>query len=265
MAVVQLYKRNYLAGTNATLKNGTGGGAPAISEDPAWPMSNLLLADRYSYWKINVADENPGIAVDFDIGFAGSFDSAGYSMMRANGATKVLPTLEVFSDTVYPMTLPVSRAFFDPASKNNDMIDFGSVTARYWSFSFSSIEQFSCNLWLVEHVSTFNLLEYGERTLNRIRKVKRELRTAAGGYFAFVPGQTLGSAPVATEIDWPNSPGSIRDTLRDQILDRDTRFMIRLRDDSLIEATLKDGALDWERRFDAPESVDLRLVLQEHP
>ena len=267
MAIVKIYKRNYLAGTSATLKNGTGGGAPAISEDPDWPMSNLLVADRYSYWKINLADENPGIPVDFDIGFAGSFDAAGFSMMRAHGSTKALPTLEVFSDTVYPMTSPVSRALFDLPNfpTNNGLQEFSTVVARYWSFSFTSIEQFSCNVWLVAHGDIYALLDYGEGTINRIRKIKRELRTAAGGYSAFVPGQSLGSSAVGTEIAWPNTPALHRDALRDAVTDLDTRFMVALSDGRLIEATLKDGAFQWLRRFDAPALYDMQPAFQEHP
>lgn len=58
---------NYILSTGVVLKNGTGGGAPALQEDAAYPMSNLLKVDRYSVWATGPTAPNP-MLVHIDLG-----------------------------------------------------------------------------------------------------------------------------------------------------------------------------------------------------
>jgi hypothetical protein len=58
---------NYILSTGVVLKNGTGGGAPALLQDAAYPMSNLLKVDRYTVWASGTSAPNPTL-VHIDLG-----------------------------------------------------------------------------------------------------------------------------------------------------------------------------------------------------
>lgn len=55
MANALIYTRNAIANAGVSLKNGTGGGAPALEQNADWPMSHLLIADRETYWRTSAA------------------------------------------------------------------------------------------------------------------------------------------------------------------------------------------------------------------
>jgi hypothetical protein len=58
---------NYLLSSGVTIKNGTGGGAPALQENAAYPMSNLLKVDRHTVWATGISAPNPTL-VHIDLG-----------------------------------------------------------------------------------------------------------------------------------------------------------------------------------------------------
>ena len=71
----------------AVLKNGTGGGAPALVQDAAFPMSNLLLNDRKVLWSSGVL-AGSSVTVDIVLGGASTVSAISVHGLRiSNGGS----------------------------------------------------------------------------------------------------------------------------------------------------------------------------------
>src|SRR4051812_43769928 len=57
---------NLLTQAATLLKNGTGGGAPALIETAPYTMAQLLNGDRYSFWKSSILT---GPSTEYDVDF----------------------------------------------------------------------------------------------------------------------------------------------------------------------------------------------------
>jgi hypothetical protein len=128
---------NLLMQPGVVLKNGTGGGAPALIETAPYVMANLLFDDRYTLWKTSVlaAATYP---VDFDLGSAKSVSAAaamGYRTALGTG-----PTIDIqYTNTAYPAgpwtsTTPNTIANL-VLNLRDDALEFGSISARWWRFN----------------------------------------------------------------------------------------------------------------------------------
>lgn len=82
--------------TSATLKNGTGGGAPALDEVSGYPMTNALQWDRYTLWK-----QSSGADMNFDIDLGGSYTVQAFAVLgqRSVPASSTVTGVEVFTQT----------------------------------------------------------------------------------------------------------------------------------------------------------------------
>ena len=70
----------------ATVKNGSGGGAPALVQDSAYPMSNIALNDRLVQWSTGASPSNP-TTVDIDLGNTYTLDTFSMHGIRISGGT----------------------------------------------------------------------------------------------------------------------------------------------------------------------------------
>ncbi len=271
MANVKLYMRNALTLPGVTLKNGTGGGAPAIEEDPDWPLTHNFSADRETYWRTSAAPPNP-VKIDFDLGSAQSIIAGGMLKIRTyGGLTNVVQTIRYISGAgVYD---PADGAWTDAVSgvsanaHNHLAYDPGtSISARYWRFSLASAIAFSCKLWLVKAADFLDLgKDWSIGTEQDVERLREVLVSPAGLAFAFEPAQERGSTIFGGKFLLRGKNQALRDILRDQLTTIDTRFVIRLGDGTLIETSLPEGALEWERVWAPPEVFNLTLPLVEHP
>ena len=127
----------------ATLKNGTGGGAPALDETSPYTMSNLIVADRYTIWKTANPPGGSPINVDFDLGSNKTVTAVGILGYRPAG-TLAATSLKVYSAASAAGYVPAGwtlQATMNGISGNPR--DLGavipSVSQRYWRFEFTHI------------------------------------------------------------------------------------------------------------------------------
>lgn len=273
MANIKIFVRNALARSGIVLLNG--GVGPALVENVDWPMSHLLSPDRETYWRTSAV---PPVthAVEFDLGqdetiiAAGNGKLRGYNFNAATGLPLVpqWATLEYGTGSTYP---PTWVAIFDdnsgPMSNNNNFLEFSSVVARFWRFSFTSASQppFSCKLWLVRSADVIDLgYDWGVGTDESNERFRQVVSTPSGLSFAFEPGQERGTPLRSGSFKLPALNQTALDNLRNQLTGTDTRFVVKLGDGRYIETTLPEGRFSWRRRFAPPELSDIELELQEH-
>jgi hypothetical protein len=122
---------NLLMQPGALLKNGTGGGAPALIETAPYVMANLLVDDRYTLWKSSALSTTP-VNVDFDLGSTQAINAAGMLGFRPiiNGG----PFVDVYYQTgaYTPGGAWTFLASLSGITLNirDDGVEFGSVNAR---------------------------------------------------------------------------------------------------------------------------------------
>jgi len=97
MANTRLGLTNLLLEPGVVLKNGTGGGAPALIESAPYTMSNLLNGDRSSLWKTSVLTSAATYRIDFDLGATVSLNAG--AMMGYRLATGVGPGVDFLYQT----------------------------------------------------------------------------------------------------------------------------------------------------------------------
>ena len=117
----------------ATLKNGTGGGAPALDEVSPYTMAKALTADRWMPWQAT-----PGaspIQFDIDLGSALAVTCAGVHGFRSSAFAMGASTVNVMYATAYPGGPWTSAETFSMISGPRDSgKTFASQSKRYWRF-----------------------------------------------------------------------------------------------------------------------------------
>lgn len=132
----------------ATLKNGTGGGAPAREETSPYVMERVQYGDRYCVWSTSAAPGSP-VQVDFDMGSAKTVGAWAMLGCRSASGDPFYP--DIYYASVYPggpWTLKDSGSF---STARDQGAQFSSTqSARYWRFSIVNTGvQFSIGrLWL---------------------------------------------------------------------------------------------------------------------
>src|SRR4029077_1242984 len=131
---------NLLTQPGVILKNGTGGGAPALIESAPYVMANLLLGDRWTLWK------PPGLAigsynVDFDLGGNKAINAAGFHGFRPIGVAG--PSIDVSYQTG-TYNGAGSWTFLDTMvgarlNLRDDGLECGQVTARSVRFTINIV------------------------------------------------------------------------------------------------------------------------------
>lgn len=96
MANTQVGLVNLIAQSAATLKNGTGGGAPARSETSPYLMDNLRVGDRYTLWKSGLLAA-AAFNVDFDLG--GTVDLSAFGVLGYEQVAGSHVFVDVFTQT----------------------------------------------------------------------------------------------------------------------------------------------------------------------
>jgi hypothetical protein len=135
---------------NGSLLNGTGGGAPAVDETSPYTMTNAMRAGRKTLWQTSAAVASP-VAFDIDLGAARAVDCAVVCGIRSEAG---LASCDVqWATTYYPgaWTTADSISVVGDPRDAGAVFDGGSVTKRYWrfSFTFTGTGPFSvASLWL---------------------------------------------------------------------------------------------------------------------
>jgi len=165
------------------VRNGSGGTSPAVDEDANWPMKNLVIKPRDTFWRSSASPASP-LDVDFALNLSNTSTRwAGVAKHRGYGAGGITQ-IEVFtSGSTYPPGAPpafTSRGTMSMTTADNDkLFDFGtSVTVRSVRFRITNSGQFSCKLHLYKLADIILYPHAGSagdrESLRRIRFPERE-------------------------------------------------------------------------------------------
>jgi hypothetical protein len=161
MSVMRLYQQNRVFSLS-TLKNGTGGGAPALDEDAQFPTANAKFRSRNRFWRSSSAPTNP-VDLDYDLITTNTnIDAVGLGNIRSYRGTAGIVSLEVFYGTgsVYPPTWVQALAPQTIATTDNDlMFDISPPNFRFIRFRIGNAGQFSCKPWAVVSTDVVALQE----------------------------------------------------------------------------------------------------------
>lgn len=268
MSNAKIFVRNALTYPGAAVK-GTNAGATLIQNND-WPMSNLLSPDRETYWRTSAVPPST-YSVDLDLGSSKSVVAAGIAKVRgyAFNAATGLPAVPSWNETYYEDNYPPTNPLgtFGPTGNNNNFLEFGAITARYWSFEFTSGNNpFSCKLWLVLASDVIDIgKNFAVGTDESNERFRQVVSTPSGLSYSFEPVQERGTPRRSGSYRLPQVNQATRDLLRDQLSGVDTRVMIKLGDGKYIETTLQDGRFSWIRKFAPPEISSITFDLVEHP
>lgn len=139
----------------STLKNGTGGGAPARDETFPFTMERVQTADRRSKWLTAATPANPSYS-DWDLGSAKTVSALAALGIRSLDPAQTL-TVNVYSASVYGtwnfVAVTATGAGRDLACT------FGSTVARYWRAAFyGGVSQFSVGRIVVGALTDLGLI-----------------------------------------------------------------------------------------------------------
>lgn len=263
MANIQIFKTNVLATPGVVLKNGTGGAAPALDEDPDWPMRNLLLQDRYSAWRSKT--NNAIVSVDFDLGSAQTIIDFFVTNYRFYGVTAFSGGVDLYSGSSYP-----PGDFIDSFSilANDNRFVMPSTSARYWRMDVATPVPaggaVSCKLWLgraADRLIITHDWSYETRLANR--RLREELRTPSGLLYAFEPAISIASNVREADLVLKTATLTEWNSLRDALSGADSRFLITDPTGALFETSLPGGRIAATRNFYGAYEIALRL--EAHP
>ena len=147
MANIRFFRNSQneaLTENGATLKNGSGGGAPAEASDSAYPMSNALLADRYSPWRTNNTPAGTPVNLDVDLGGTLSIYAIGvhgFTLISGSMGTLTLGyQTGTYNGAGSFTTFGTISAASLTTSRDRAVVDTGTQSARSlrWSFAHTS-------------------------------------------------------------------------------------------------------------------------------
>lgn len=233
-----LLQNRCLAGT---IRNGLVG-APARDETSPYVMDNALTADRYTPWQTSAA---PGGTLDLeiDLGGAKTINCAAVHGFRQAGSSPI--TFIVFSS---PDHVTWTQQGGSAALTNLPMRDagifFGSVTARYWRFEFTTFgSQFSVGR--VALGSFVDLGAIGAPGLQFTRGRTRLETPIPGGAVVL---RDLGDPTAGSQLPWQYAnPTTLANLI--QIRDQTGSFTLFDADDLVWEVYVRGGLVTPTRRW----------------
>lgn len=156
-----------------TVKNGAGGGAPVVDETSPYVIGNAIIPGRRTLWQTSSGVASP-FTLDIDLGAARAVDCAAVCGLRS---TAGMGSCDVqYATTYYPAavvwTTADSITLTGTPRDAGKVFAGGSVSARYWRFSFTGFGQFSLSsVWLGAYTDLGGLHSPGAETtpfLNRL-------------------------------------------------------------------------------------------------
>ena len=166
--------------SNGVIKNGSGGGAPALDETTGFPMSNLLIPDRYTPWKSLSPPATSPLQIDVDLLSSQAVEVAALLGFRPTPGPAGAVT--VYSASAYPggPWTPRGTTPSLTGGAGNYQTNFASFSARYWRFEIASIvgQIRVGQLWLGQLVDLGIL--YAPGSSRHLRRLRTTYRTATG-------------------------------------------------------------------------------------
>lgn len=260
MANTRLGLFNLLAEPGVVLKNGTGGGAPALIEVVPYKMSNLLNGDRYSLWKTPLLSNASTYSVDFDLGFTASLNAMGLLGYRL--ATGSGPGIDMLYQTGAYTPGGAWVAFGNTVAEQRDTGEAGgTVSARSVRFTISPTdpnESFSLGAFFAGSLDDLG----GIHSLGGARTpFQNRLETP------FISGSVALTRLGDDGQTWTMPWHSIPDATRAKLLAAQSRprsFVLVDADSAFSEVYLRNGAIA-ESRGAGPSLYDINIELVRMP
>jgi len=242
----------------ATLKNGTGGGAPAVSEATGYPMTNALQHDRYSFWQVASGSGTP-FAFDVDLGEDNLITVAGLHGFRLLSGT--MGTFVVYYASAAQGYNPAAWAGGTFGSVSGATLGTSGVTAnrdiaivaavqttRYLRYSFTH----TTAVWSVGKLlaSVAPTILAGADTIYGAGGVETDYRTqiVTAGASGHPVIEDLGDQGKAWQVTFPAVSTATKDLLRS--LASSARPFSMLDDtDALYEVRIQSGAIQCSRPY----------------
>lgn len=258
MSTSRFVLTNYACAAATVLKNGTGGGAPALDETAPYTMARLLNASRLAFWMTSAAPASP-MLVDFDLGASKSISAVGVHGFRPS-ATAAATTVNVYSGAAYPAA--TLRATFSLIAGPRDIgAAISTISARYWRFEIYNTAPFSVAKFLLGPLTDLGYAHGpgGDATIYRFRN---ETPLIGGGVLV----DDLGDPGKSFSIPVPTATQTRRAAL-EALVQQTGSFSYLDPDDELYEVLMSDSArLEVSRAFAAGAasvySLNLRLTRQ---
>lgn len=260
MANIKFFYNNLLTGSLATLKNGTGGGAPALSEDADFPMSNLRSPDRYSVWVTGATPPDP-MQVDFSVLAATTLKAFGVARHDTDWVDG--PVEVYYSTSAYlPGGWSLGPTFTPLAGRTNMLVESTIASVRSLRFSMSAHTLTSAMLGnFLAYKDSYDLGHEGAAgSVDVVRKWRSRSATISG-----LPViNKIGVDRRQIVLSLPTVTSATRAILQ-ALIALDDPFTIQIPNGEHVHVTFAEDQLDRERLFAAAELSSFRLVLEELP
>lgn len=198
MSDIKFFYSNKL--TTGTLRNGTGGGAPATEEDPSFPMANLLDDDTLSPWKSSATPADP---LQVDISITSSTLRA-IGITGFSGGSGISFGVYYSTSSTYPPGSWLSLVGATSLNKATTLVEVNQSGVRQLRFEFNSLPGAIRIGKLFAGASTVNLgHEGGPGTSELVDKWRSVIETEAGGLL--VSSLASDSARFRLELPFMNS------------------------------------------------------------
>jgi hypothetical protein len=242
----------------ATLKNGTGGGAPALAEISPYAMSNALTSDRYTLWK------GPGGlgTVEYDLAFSGNKTVTAVAILglrlAAGSSITGLNVYSAASASGYPpgawtLQSALSGPIVAPSVRDIGAV-IASVSHRYWRFEFVNPSDF----FTVGHLWVGNPTDlgyvHGPGGIYAPFRNRLETPMPSGA----VVLADLGDPGADFTLPWP----SVQTALRTKLLTMQAAagsFLLVDADGNFFEVYAKGGRVQTQRDFSTLFSANIEL------
>ena len=266
---VKLFIENAIGKVGCVLKNGTGGGAPALDQNADWPTRYSLIRDRSLFWRAQAGGLGPHVGVylfDYDFGAAVNIGAAGFCRLRPH-PKEVIPTtlaVDVLYGSSYPPATRQSLAL--TASDSDNLKEFGPVSARYWRVEVTALVsttpvEISGNPWLVEAANIITLPNPRPGSTILSERIRENVASPAGSSFHHEPGGQVRAArrrDVVLDYQF-DGDGTLTSRLRDTIAPKSERIVVQDYEGAFIETTLPGGEAEWDRVFLAANRLQARF------
>lgn len=258
MANIKFYHSNLIS-TTSTLKNGTGGGAPALEEDADFPMSNLKVPDSQSLWKTSGTPADP-LYVDFVFNLFASQTIRAIGWTNADPANfPALGQVQVFYSigNSYPPTWTLLADISSGLAKKLHIVEVNQAV-RQLRYQFNGVPAF----YVGKLLACTGYIDMGKQSARGSfeEEIKNRVRARTiGGQLSL---NKQGENRENFGLSWPVANATMKGHL-DTLLNLDGTFFYATHEGRQFEVTFADDRVRKIRRHDPPPLHSIDVLLEE--
>lgn len=256
MANTKIDTTNHVAA--ATLKNGTGGGAPALDETLPYGMANLLTSDRYTIWKTASTPSASPVLLDLDLGSDKATKAVavlGYRRVGASAVTTVTVKSAASASGYVPGAWTTQGTFSLSANPRDNGCEFSSVSHRYWRLEFAhgGSAWSAGRIWIGSPTDLGAIHSPGGLYAPHRNRLETPLPSGATVL------QDLGDPGADFTLPWNSIESSLRTTLQ-ALADATGSFLLVDPDGNFFEVFMRNGRVPVVRQFSSLFDINLEMA-----